>query len=127
MNRRLRLLAGVVTLAAINVSFAETVWASVCTSMASSVAMEEMSMPTAAGGVDCMLMTHGHDAPGSEAPQDHCPLNPVVGAGCSAVAPLPSSSLQTDAPPTPDMPAATWRDLNSGVLLPHVLFRPPRT
>lgn len=131
MNRRLRFLAGVLTLAATTASFAETVWASVCAPMTD---MEEMGVQIvadadaedASNAMDCMLMAGRADDRDAGERDAHCPLNPAVGTGCSAVASLPSSValVRTPDPGTSLAPAAL--DSRRDLLLSHALFHPPR-
>lgn len=131
MTRRVRFLAGSLSLAAMTFSFAETVLASVCMPMDPALtmdpmAMDEMAMAGEDGAMDCMLMAHESEVPDTQERQDHCPLAPAVGAGCSAVASLPSHTFEADALSARSARAAVSRDLDLGVLLPHALFHPPR-
>lgn len=139
MNRRLRLLAGILTLTAMTASFAETVLASVCApmgemdgaNMAAMAGMGGMGMSTVdvavAGtdGIDCPLMTeHGDDRGGQR--NDHCPLNPAVGAGCTAVASLPACATLVATPAGETSKAWTPGEARPDLLLSHALFHPPR-
>jgi hypothetical protein len=134
-RRRTRVLAGLLGLIALGLSFSEAVLASVCAPMDGmqdmATGMPEMAADMAAqtspatepGATDGLLMA-GHD----EGPEggDHCPLSPAVGPGCSAVASLPASDAQ--APPLTGQGTwtASFDDVRPDLLLTHALFRPPR-
>jgi hypothetical protein len=132
MKRRTRLLAGLLTLAAMVFSFAETVFASVCAPM---VDMSEMGAEVmdgddgdaSPGAMDCMLMPgHGTDQDGGDR-DDHCPLSPVVGQGCSAAASLPVSHAGAGPPPDHGALRTVADEARPDLLLSHGLFRPPRS
>lgn len=141
MDRRFRALAGALTLTAMTASFAEMVLASVCApvadadgaAMAGMAGMPGMGMATMdvavadtpADGMDCPLMAGHGDDTGSER-NDHCPLNPAVGAGCSAVASLPAALVLVATAPGGTSPAGSLVEMRPDILLSHALFHPPR-
>jgi hypothetical protein len=124
-------LARLLTLTAMVFSFAETVFASVCAPM---VDMSEMGAEVmdgddgdaSPGAMDCMLMPgHGTDQDGGDR-DDHCPLSPVVGQGCSAAASLPVSHAGAGPPPDHGALRTVADEARPDLLLSHGLFRPPR-
>lgn len=127
-----------------SLSFAETVLASVC-APAAMAAMDESSASRPAlsaltdgavdvmggaayvegAGMDCARMAV-QDEGRRGAPDPHCPLNPAVGAGCTAVASLPGSSCEAPLPPSHGMQRTIVDEAHPDLLLSHALFRPPR-
>lgn len=135
MTRRTRILAGTLALVATTFSFAETVLGSVCTPMVMADVGDARALdgqpghPDAReagpGAMDCVLML-GRDADRGGEADPHCPLNPAVGQGCSAVASIPASSGDADSTPDHGTPRVVVVDVRPDLLLSHALFRPPR-
>lgn len=132
MNRRARTVAGVLTLSALTFSFAETLFASMCTPMPQMAGMDETvsemasAVADASSGGDCPLMS-GHEEPDDHGEGDaHCPLSPAVGSGCTAVASLPATQLAVVPWTTDESPGLSIDDGEPDLLLTHGLFRPPR-
>ena len=118
-----RTLGAVLTLVALTLSLAETVWASTCSPMAMgpvAAAVEHASQP----GPDCPGQIHGEQDNGD--PASHCPFSPVVGHGCAAAASLPT---QPSFPPAPSLEVTLLEPPSAqaiDTLIGAALFRPPR-
>jgi len=146
MNRRTRFLAGVLTLSALTFSFTETVFASMCTPMPEMAGMDDMddmddmdaiveevsemtdarADVSSSGDPDCLLMSGHEERNDGQRRDSHCPLSPAVGAGCSAVASLPSTQIAAVPWTAGTAPGYASVDACPDLLLTHGLFRPPR-
>jgi hypothetical protein len=112
-------------LAAMMLSFGESVWASTCAAMSMMAAAEEMAetpdMPTMPG------MPH---MPGDDEQQDSdpwCPLGPAALAqGCMTAVPLPAASAQALTAPAQREHDRAVADVPSDLLVTTTLFHPPR-
>lgn len=126
MKRRTRVLAGLLALAALTLSFAETVLASTCAPMP--VAMGDMGptggeAPDPPRPMDCPLMANHGQRPDRG---EHCPLNPAAGQGCAAAAALPASLSRSAPPDAEGSRRVVIDDARPDLLLAHARFRPPR-
>jgi hypothetical protein len=140
MKRRTRKLAGSLALMAMALSVTESVLGSVCApvaAMADMADMPGMSGQSMAAGGDARAETMtGMPMPmplpdrdgGREASEgdDHCPLAPALGQGCSAVASLPAPPSRDGSPTTLGALGTSFDDIRPELLLAHALFRPPR-
>jgi hypothetical protein len=141
MKRRTRTLAGSLALMAMALSVTESVLGSVCAPVTAMADMADMAdMPgmggqsMAAGGDARAETMTGMPMPvpdrdgGREASEgdDHCPLAPALGQGCSAVASLPAAPSRDGSPTTLGALRTSFDDIRPELLLAHTLFRPPR-
>lgn len=116
MRPRVRLLAALLALLALSLSFGEQAWASLC-------------MPAGADSAAAMHAGHGAPAPEhpeqpSPSPGDGCPL--LAAAACAVVS-LPASAASIETPePLPGAAVPTYADQTHRLLLSTQLFRPPR-
>ena len=123
MRLRFRTMAGVLTLLALSLSFAEGVWASVCESGMADMA--DMPMEQHAG----MNMP---DQPADEVPSEHqgqpesdCPVTLVTGA-CTGSLQLPAGATAATAAPWHEASIAATTDLQPTSPTTSEVFRPPR-
>ncbi len=121
--RTRRTVGAVLTLSALTLSLAETVWASTCAPMAMgpvAAAVEHGAQPRP----DCPGQTRGERDEAD--PGSHCPFSPVVSQSCVSAASLPTYASFAPAPslqvtivePSSARAVETW--------IGAALFRPPR-
>jgi hypothetical protein len=122
--KRMHILLRLFVLAAMTLSFGETVWASMCASMS----MVAVSDPAAS---DRAM----HDMPGMPADGDHqegddepwCPLGPAaVAQGCLTAASLPAISAEPFAPADVSTADVVFVAAANDLLDDATLFHPPR-
>lgn len=121
--RTRRTLGAVLTLLALTLSLAETVWASTCAPMGMdpvTAAVEHGTQPDS----DCHGQSHG-EQDGAD-PESQCPFSPAVTQGCAAAASLPTH------PPLAQVPSLETAVLEptpahaTETLIGATHFRPPR-
>lgn len=129
MKLRFRVLAALLALLALSLTWVQAGWASTCAPGAESavVASDEAS----GTDVECptdMGMSHsdgrrsGHEQPDAPA----CPLGPIAASGCAVATPLPARALAVALASTEGAVLSSFPDATSGRLLVSALFRPPR-
>jgi hypothetical protein len=128
MNRRMRTLAGSFALAAMALSVAESVLASVC---APTMEMSEMDAEASPGSQDMvdmagMPMPADNQGPDRSSRFDECPLGPALGQGCLALASLPGNAPLYENVAENTFGRRVADKLRPDLLLSHALFRPPR-
>lgn len=128
MNRRIRTLAGTVGLAAMALSFGESVLASVCagTMDMSSMGAVAPEMSEAMDDMAGMPMPVDDDGEDQGSRFDECPLGPALGQGCLALASLPGIAPRSGDAPGDNSRRWAADSVRPDPLLSHALFRPPR-
>jgi hypothetical protein len=133
MRRRTRrTLLGSFMLSAAVLSWAEAVAAAFCApreEAGSMLAMPGMVVGDAAfrGSMGDMPMPLGNGGSDEEAPADPCPLAPALGAGCTAMASLPTTVIEEAAQLTRGSERTPFTSVRRDLLLAHPFFHPPRT
>lgn len=126
MTRRVRLPAGILTLAALLFSMAEAVVASTCAPMLEQ-GMGAVADPEEPRAMDCMPTAEGElPGPDSEGPP-HCPFGPMTLAqGCAAAASLPAPAVFVAESPSAVLGPVSFDHTRHEILLATVLFHPPK-
>lgn len=128
MNRRIRLVAGILALVASTFAHAETVMAVTCTPEMDM----DMDMPTAEAGTPHAPADHGMPGSSAECCDDgenerHCPFGPAAAAqGCAGVASLPTHAVNPIAASPEGVVAGFIEQAQHDLLLANALYRPPR-
>jgi hypothetical protein len=133
MTRSTRSLGGSLALLALAFSFTETMLASVCApgaDMSAMPGMADLSGPPADG--DSMGAMPGMAMSDTDTEREagegtfDCPLAIALGPGCSALASLPAPIVGGGWLAPLAVLGTPFEDIDSGVLLTHALYRPPR-
>ena len=131
VRTRTRSLAGILALAALTVSFAEAVTASICASPASMEAMPSMAMSVEREksgtpedhGQACAGMDHSDDRRDEG---ERCPLTPSASQGCSASASAPAPTMSVGLLTPLSVRHVAFDAVARQPLLATLLYRPPR-
>ncbi|MGH7465238.1 MAG: hypothetical protein ACREK1_08685 [Longimicrobiales bacterium] len=120
--KRTHIILRLFVLAAMTLSFGETVWASTCASMSM------MAAADAAASSDAMPDMPGMPADGEQQDGDPwCPLGPAaVAQGCLTAASLPATSAAGFAPGDESTADIDFVARANGLIYPAPLFHPPR-
>ena len=129
MNRGTRLLIGLLLLATMSVSLAETVWAASCAPAMGNMAAARLALPPA-DGMDDMPADHdcmpGHEHRSENGPP--CPFTPAGAApGCTATALLPGRPVAPNTPSFSDATHPPSDDASPHLLRTASIFHPPKT
>lgn len=128
MKRRIRFLAGILSLLALTFSFAEAVRASTCAPV-TTMAGDVMTISSGnVSGPDCHVFGEArHGEPDREEGERYCPFGSAMTAqSCTGAASMPAHSSALLAPSFEEAAAGFALEARRDLLLESTLFRPPR-
>lgn len=126
MNRRLRFIAGLITLIVTTFSLAEGVWAASCPPTMKTMEMGEFPAASDEEMPPCPDCLTGHPEEGRRHSLPDCPFGPPGSQGCvlSASLPAPSAAEIASSPEGAEVGIAS--EAEPDLLLGSSLFHPPK-